>query len=82
MNPVEIGPGHTQLLGQPLRQPALTGTGITNDQGAGEVHERLRSIVGANLLAKAVLQSALMLDVLVLSRASLQVRQNPPACAP
>jgi hypothetical protein len=38
--------------------------------------------VGVNLLAKAVLQSALMLDVLVLSRASLQVHQNLPACAP
>ncbi|MCY1367000.1 hypothetical protein D9M69_539140 [compost metagenome] len=47
VNPVEIGPGHTQLLGQPLRQPALAGTGITDDQGAGEVHERLRSIVGS-----------------------------------
>ncbi|MNX74969.1 hypothetical protein D3C86_1064250 [compost metagenome] len=82
MNPVEIGPGHTQLLGQPLRQPALARAGVADDQGSGEVHERHRSIVGVNLLAKAVLQSALMLDVLVLSRASLQVHQNLPACAP
>ncbi|MNG17334.1 hypothetical protein D3C84_1013130 [compost metagenome] len=42
------------MFGQPLRQPALAGTGIADDQGSGEVHERLRSIVGAGLLAKAV----------------------------
>lgn len=82
MNPVKIGPGQPQAFRQLLREPALAGAGIADDQSSGEVHERHRSIVGANLLAKAVLRSALMLDVQVLSRARLQVHQNPPACAP